>query len=419
MTAHLDPERLCRAPWLKSPALQRVFAALAATGKTSRAVGGAVRNTLLGELIDDVDIATAATPDEVIAAATSAGLTAIPTGLQHGTVTVVADHTSFEVTTLRRDVATDGRHATVAFTEDWALDASRRDFTINALYCDADGMLFDPLGGAGDLAPTRVRFIGDPRARIREDYLRILRFFRFSARYAEGALDPSGLQACAAERDGFSRVSAERVRSELLKILATSRAPDICRAMQSNGFLVPILGTAPSPLRLQRLIEIEAFAHLAVDHLRRLAALAIYPSNEIDELAHRLRLSNQERKRLDTVARAWGAARALVDTAGVKRMVYRHGREGFCDAMLVAWAGDACPTTSLPRRELLKFGETWRVPKLPISGPDVMALGVPAGPKVGSCLAAVEAWWQSHDFVPDRQACLDELARRINFGGQI
>jgi poly(A) polymerase len=414
VTAHLDVERLRRAPWLKAPALQRVFAALATTGKVSRAVGGAVRNTLLGEPIDDVDIATAATPDEVIAVAKRAGLTAIPTGLQHGTVTLVADRKPFEVTTLRCDIATDGRHATVAFTEDWALDASRRDFTINALYCDADGTLFDPLGGAVDLVPTRVRFIGDPRARIREDYLRILRFFRFSARYNDGTLDQAGQDACAAERHGFSRVSAERIRAELLKILATARAPDICRAMQASGFLVPILGAAPSPSRLQRLLEIETFTQVPVDPLHRLAALALYPSSDVSGLARRLRLSNDERKRLGTIAAAWGNARTLTDETSVKHMIYRHSPRGFNDTLMVAWAGDACPTTSRLKHDLLKFGATWRVPKFPIAGPDVMALGVAAGPTVGRCLGAIEAWWQTHDFSPDRQACLDELARRMS-----
>ena len=205
--------RLRSAAWLASPALARVFAALAGTGAQSRVVGGAVRNTLLCEPVDDIDIATAARPDAVIAAAARPRIAAHPTGLQHGTVTLVADGTAFEVTTLRRDVATDGRHATVAFTDDWAADARRRDFTINALYASADGTLFDPLGGAADLDPVRIRFIGDARERIREDYLRILRFFRFAARFGDGPLDATGLAACDAERPGLARVSTDACAS--------------------------------------------------------------------------------------------------------------------------------------------------------------------------------------------------------------
>ena len=223
---------LAGADWLARHQTQAVFDALAAKGFAARAVGGAVRNALLGRPVVDIDIATPARPEQVIEAARAAGLAAVPTGLEHGTVTVIAAHVPHEVTTLREDVETHGRHATVAFTDDWAADARRRDFTINALYCSADGEVFDPLGAYGDLGARRVRFIGEARERIREDYLRILRFFRLTAEYGAGPADAEGLGACVAERDGLARLSAERVRQEMLRLLAAPRAPELVRAMQ-------------------------------------------------------------------------------------------------------------------------------------------------------------------------------------------
>ena len=407
-----DLARLRDAPWLKTPAITRVFTALATTGKISRAVGGAVRNTLLEHPIDDVDIATAATPEQVLVAAKGAGLSAIPTGLQHGTVTLVADSIHYEVTTLRRDVTTDGRHAVVAFTDDWVLDASRRDFTINALYCDADGTLFDPLGGLSDLAPARVRFIGDARARIREDYLRILRFFRFSARYTEDAVDAEGLAACGLERAGLAHVSAERIRVELLKLLGHRRAPDICRVMQAHGFLVSMLGCVPSPGRLDRLQAIELALCREPDPLLRLAALALHPSGDAGPMARRLRLSGDERGRLAAICADWATVQAETGARADRRAIYRRGTAGFRDIALVAWAGSAKTHQDPDWPARMAMADTWPPPRLPLTGQDVMALGVPGGPAVGLALVALEMWWMEHDFVPDRAACLAELNRR-------
>ena len=410
MAAHLDHQQLRFAPWLQTTAIRRVFAALATTGATSRAVGGAVRNTLLGQPIDDVDIATTAKPEAVIAAAKAAGLHAVPTGLQHGTVTLVADGQPFEVTTLRRDVATDGRHAIVAFTDDWALDASRRDFTINALYCDSNGHLFDPLGGSVDLHPPRIRFIGDARARIREDYLRILRFFRFSARFGDGNADQIGLDACATERGGFSRVSAERVRVELLKLLVAPHAAQMCRTMQAYGFLVRILGTAPSIQRLQRLAAIESALNVPPDPIRRLAALALAPMGDANALARRLRLSGNERNRLKTIVAEWAHLLAAQTDADVRRCIYRRQSSGFSDAIFVAWAGSAADASDVTWRHRVAIASTWAPPKLPITGQDILALGGVAGPQVGTLLQSIEAWWLANDFAPNRAACLRELA---------
>ncbi len=401
------------APWLGTPGIRRVFAALATTGATSRAVGGAVRNTLLGHAIDDVDIATTATPEMVMAAAQRAGIAAHPTGLQHGTVTLVADGLTFEVTTLRRDVETDGRHATVAFTGNWAEDAGRRDFTINALYCDADGTLFDPLGGAADLSPTRVRFIGDARARIREDYLRILRFFRFSARYVTNGADAEGLAACGAERDGLARISAERIRVELLKLLATDRAASMCRIMQAHGFLSGLLGLAPAPGRLERMIAIEAAQQRVPDPILRLAALVIAPATDAGALARRLRLSGDERRRLVWIAADLGALAAPPDTGRMRRHIYTRGTDAARDTILAAWAASPASTGDAHWQSALDLAASWPPPALPITGQDVLALGVASGPAVGQQLAFLEAWWIAHDFAPDRATCLAELTRLV------
>ena len=266
---------LADADWLTREPTRTVFAALTAEGAQARAVGGAVRNALMGVPVKDVDIATTALPEEVLALAERAGLHAIPTGIEHGTVTVVADKTAFEVTTLRRDIETFGRHAKVTFTTDWREDAMRRDFTMNALYCDASGKVHDPLGGYGDLKAGRVRFIGDARQRIREDYLRILRFFRFGAQYGDAAApDAAGLAAAAAEKAGMAQLSGERIRSELLLLLAAPGAVAALRSMRDVGIIAPLLGVAGEVELVERLAAIEAALQRAPDAVLRLAALA-------------------------------------------------------------------------------------------------------------------------------------------------
>ena len=281
---------------------QAVFAALAAKGHAARAVGGAVRNALLGRPVVDVDIATTAKPEEVIAAAEDAGLSAVPTGIAHGTVTVIADRVPYEVTTLRRDVETHGRHATVAFTDDWAADARRRDFTINALYCSADGEVFDPLGGAADIEARRVRFIGDARERIREDYLRILRFFRLTAEYGVGAPDAEALAACVLERDGLRACRPSACARRCCACWLRRAGRSWCASMLDYGLLPLVLGLAPRPTLLQRLADLEAALAREPDAILRLAALAVEVPEDASRLADRLRLSNDERERLAHVA---------------------------------------------------------------------------------------------------------------------
>jgi poly(A) polymerase len=395
------PLRLAGADWLRRPQTQAVFAALAAKGHTARAVGGAVRNALLGRPVVDVDIATPAIPEDVIAAAKAAGLNAIPTGIAHGTVTVVADRVSYEVTTLRRDVETHGRHATVAFTDDWAADASRRDFTINALYCSADGELFDPLGGAPDIEARRVRFIGEPAERIREDYLRILRFFRLTAEYAEGPPDAAALAACVLERNGLTRLSAERVRQELLRLLVAPRGPELVRSMLHYGLLPTVLASAPRPTLLERLAALETALAAAPDAMARLAALAVEVPEDADRLAGRLRLANDERGRLAQMATHTPDVSPTAPEAAARAYLYAEGPTAYRDRVLIAWARSTDAPESQTWRARLALPERWQPPRLSIGGADVMALGIPAGPRVGELLRALEAWWIAGDFAAD------------------
>jgi poly(A) polymerase len=416
MTASPTPDRslrLASADWLTRQETQAVFAALAAKRHAARAVGGAVRNALLGRPVVDVDIATTARPDEVIAAAQFAGLSAVPTGIAHGTVTVIADRVPYEVTTLRRDVETHGRHATVAFTDDWAADARRRDFTINALYCGADGELFDPLGGAPDIEARRVRFIGDPRERIREDYLRILRFFRLTAEYAVGTPDVEALAACVLERDGIARLSAERVRQELLRLLVAPRGPELVRSMLDYGLLPLVFDAAPRPTLLQRLAALEAALACEPDAILRLAALAVEVPEDGDRLATHLRLSNDERVRLVRVAACAPDLGPAGSEAAARAYLYAEGAAAYRDRVLIAWARSGDAPDSQSWRARLALPERWRPPRFALGGADVMTLGVPAGPRVGELLRAVEDWWIAGDFAADAGGLRDHLQKLV------
>jgi poly(A) polymerase len=407
------PPSLAGSDWLESAETRAVFAALAARGFEARAVGGAVRNALLRRPVVDIDIATPARPEEVIAAAKAAGLTAVPTGIAHGTVTVVANHVPFEVTTLREDVETHGRHATVAFTGDWAADARRRDFTLNALYCGADGEVFDPLSGYADLADRRVRFIGEARARIREDYLRILRFFRLTAEHGAGAPDTEGLTACVREREGLARLSHERVRSELLRLLVAPRGPELVRWMLGYGLLTLVLPATPRPGLLDRLAAIEAGLGFAADGILRLAALAVEVAEDADRLRDCLRLSNDDHARLEH-AGARAAALGTVESEQAARAdLYAVGTAAYRDHTLLAWARSGADPDAPLWRDRYALPERWQPPRFPLKGDDVMALGVPAGPRMGKLLREVEAWWVGGDFKADEAALrakLHELA---------
>jgi poly(A) polymerase len=406
---------LAGAEWLKRPATRAVFAALTAEGAEARAVGGAVRNALMGTPVKDVDIATTALPADVMRLAAEAGLHAVPTGFEHGTVTVVAKHVPFEVTTLRKDIETFGRHARVTFTTDWTEDALRRDFTMNALYCGAEGTVHDPLGGYGDLKARRVRFIGDARQRIREDYLRILRFFRFLAQYGDGAEpDPDGLAAAIAEKAGLAGLSGERIRAELLMLLVAPGAFDAVRAMRNAGLTEPLLGVKGNLDRLARLVAIEGALGRDPDAVLRLAALALDKTEKTARLQERLRLSAAETAKLERA----NVGDAAFDPASAEReaqaFLYRHGVEAFVDGALMEWARSGDTPESAARAGRVRLPERWNAPELPVRGADVIALGVPAGPEVGRVIAAFEAWWIAQGFPTDRKlaaAKLGELVR--------
>ncbi|MGO4682902.1 CCA tRNA nucleotidyltransferase [Hyphomicrobium sp. 2TAF46] len=391
------------ADWLHAPALEKVFAALAKGGATTRVVGGAVRNTLIDRPVTEIDIATTALPDETARLARAAGLGAHPTGIDHGTITVVADGQPYEVTTLRRDVETDGRHAVVAFTGDWKEDASRRDFTINALYCDPDGTLYDPVGGLDDLRKRHVRFIGDAKQRIREDFLRILRFFRFSAQYGNGQIDPTGLAAAEELKDGIILLSAERVRAEMLKLLAAPNAPEVLAVMYKAGIVQLAIRTLIEPDRFARLSAIETALGETPDPITRLAALAVIHPGDETFLAEQLKLSNAEASRIATVFASEPGIDPETSEAVGRAALYKLGPENFKRAVLLAWARSEAPPSSQNWRARALLPDRWTAPKLPVSGSDVIALGIAPGPAIGNVLQAFENWWIGNNFPSDAE----------------
>jgi poly(A) polymerase len=415
----IRPAKLSGASWLSSSETQAVFAALAAHGFVARAVGGAVRNQLIGKPVDEVDIATTAKPEEIVAAAEAAGLKAVPTGIAHGTITVVSGGVPYEVTTLRHDVETFGRHATVAFTDDWEADARRRDFTMNALYCSADGELFDPLGGYPDLAARRVRFIGRAEERIREDYLRILRFMRFTAEYGSGDPDAASLGACVRERAGLTQLSPERVRQEMLRLLSLARAPEMVEVMRSYGLLAMVLPAVPRLSLLARIAGVEAALGLGPDPMLRLAALAVGLPEDAERLRARWRLSNEETARLLLMTGPSRDVAPNVPERAAKVCLYVEGAETFRNRVAMAWARSGDPLEDPGWRRRFALPERWKAPKFPIGGADVIALGVPAGPNVGMILSSLEGWWMGNDFAPDEtelRAKLRELVATLGNG---
>lgn len=395
------------AEWLRDASLQRVLAVLA-NGGAARVAGGAVRNALIGLPVADIDIATTHRPERVTELAKAAGFSVHPTGLPHGTVTVVAGgdgaREPFEVTTLRVDEETDGRHARVAFTDDWEADARRRDFTINALYCDAGGEILDPVGGYPDILARRVRFVGDPEARIREDYLRILRFFRFHARYGEGAPDAEGLAACTALKDGIARLSAERVRDELLKLLVAPGAPPTLAVMQEAGILPLVLPVAADLARFGRMAGTDARHALTPDAVLRLAALA--PG--IAGNAWRLRLSNAEQARLKALEDAGAPSPALREPER-KVVLYQLGSETWRDAVRLSWASNGKAGDDAGWLELLALPGRWSPPAFPVTGEDLLARGLKPGPEIGETLRRLEDWWVASGFAASKADLLSKL----------
>ncbi len=393
------------ASWLINPATQSVFSLLDDAGFCGRVVGGAVRNTLLGQPISDIDFAVTARPEQVIELARQAGIKSIPTGLAHGTVTLMVEGEAYELTTLRRDVETNGRHAVVAFTDSWREDAARRDFTMNALYVGAGGKVYDPLNGYSDLDKRRVAFIGRADARIEEDYLRILRFFRFYAQYGSGDIDHIGLEACIRGGHGLAQVSGERIHAELLKMLVAPNAAGAVQALYDSGLFLQIFQQVPRLHRFYSMIAIEKAFALKFDEVMRLAALFVAISEDVIGLDARLRLSKQERQKLGWFV-SWQDFDFLDDKA-LLEVLYYHGQDavyyGFLGYMLKR---QGAGLSGGFYRETLQRILGWQHPTFPLKGQDLIEVGVKSGKALGVQLRALERIWLDSHFSLSREELL-------------
>lgn len=399
--------KLGRADWLNEADTRAVMAAL---GAGARFVGGAVRNTLMGEPVSDIDIACVETPEKAKLLLEAKGIKVVLTGIEHGTITAVMPTRHYEITTLRVDVATDGRHADVAFTGDWLEDAKRRDFTVNALYADADGTLHDPLGmGVADLEARRVRFIGEADKRIAEDYLRILRFFRFHARYGKGEMDAAGLKACADAREGLKQLSGERVSAELLKILGADNAVPALRQMAAAGILPIVLPEASKLERFENLVEVEVNQLFTSDALLRLASLLDLDKAGVEALAARLRLSNKERARITAMLTDQTKIVAYLSIREVRKALYLIGVECFKDRVMLGWGADRKGHNTFQWRAMLAMADSWQKPVFPLTGQMIKTAGVPEGPEIGRVAREVEEWWIDADFTDDEFSIIERL----------
>lgn len=401
---------LNREDWLTSSATQKVIEALeTARAGSARFVGGCVRNALMGRPVDDIDIATQLTPEAVMTALQAAGIRAIPTGIEHGTVTAVCESVPYEITTLRRDVETDGRRAVVAFTEDWKEDAQRRDFRCNALYAEPDGTLHDPVGGGiEDAKLGRVIFIGDADERLREDYLRILRFFRFNAWYGAD-IDPDGLSACQRQKEGLRHIAAERIWKELHKLLFAKDPCAAVKAMEETGILSEVLPSAETADRLCRRVSLLNDAHIPPDAMHRLMTLIAPTEENAAAVSTSLRLSNAETSRLEAWVEAFQkiGEKPLSD-AEIFREFYRFGPDAVTDYLV--WRDPALDDmTPAKVTHLFKIAAKWLRPKFPLSGEDALKVGL-SGPAIGAALRDLEHGWIESDFSKSRNELLKDLS---------
>ena len=386
---------LSRARWLKEPSLQRVFALVAGAGGEARVAGGAVRNALLGEPIGDIDIATTLQPPDVMAAFKAAGLSVHPTGIEHGTVTVVVDHKPYEITTLRRDVKTDGRRAVVAFTDDWKEDALRRDFTINALYCDAAGKIHDYVDGYADIQRKRIIFVGAPQARIKEDNLRILRFFRFFAAYEKMTADSASLAACVRLKKGLLELSAERIAREMFKLLVGPKAVPVLKLMAKHNVLKLIVSHTD---------EFRVISRLPPDPLLRSYVLAKKP----ESLREAWRLSNNQARRIESLLQGTTLTPKLRENEQQK-LLYAMGSEAWRDSVYLAWAKSRASQTDQVWQKMLKLPSRWVPPSFPVTGRDLLDFGFPSGPDLGRELKRLEDYWTGTDFKSTKEELLESI----------
>lgn len=428
--------KLSSAGWLKEKNLTTMFEVLGTDNL--RVVGGCVRDTLIGKPVTDIDMATTLLPERVQEQLTKAGFKVLPIGIKHGTVAVVTDDRQYEITTLRRDIETDGRHAVVQFGTDWLADAERRDFTVNALYADAAGQVYDPLAAVGmsglaDLEARRVRFIGNPAQRIAEDYLRVLRFFRFHHRLCnnetdnatdnakDSTMDADGLAACQAaanQRDGLAHLSGERLRDELFRLLAMPQAVTALQQMarvEVLGFLLPLAAPAmPDYRRLTRLMDIEDNQLFRCDPLLRLGAL--WPNADAEnqathtaQLAQHLRLSKKQTARLTGMCSLPPDMVCYMSTREMRRMLYLRGQAAFRDCCQLAWAADPKERNAVQWRALLAMADSWQQPDFPLTGEMMKSAGVPEGPEMSRVYGEVEKWWIDSDFTEDVFSIIERL----------
>ena len=403
--------RRIEAAWLREGPLARLIGVLDRDGEEARVVGGAVRNALIGQPVAEIDLATTAVPDEVIRRAEAAGFKPVPTGIEHGTVTVVVEGAPFEVTTLRQDVETFGRRAKVAFGRDWKRDAERRDFTMNALSASPDGTVHDHVGGLADLEDRRVRFIGEPAQRIAEDYLRILRFFRFHAAYGNGGLpDAAGLSACIAARAGLETLSRERVRMEMLKLLVATHAVPTLAVMAEAGLAGTVLGGVPLLASFSNMMKLEGELALAPDPVRRLGALGVTIVEDAERLRERLRLANAEYERIASMADGWWRISSGLGEHDGQALIYRLGAQVYLDRVLLAWSRAWEEGVASERwRTFATLPARWTAPAFPLKAADLIARGVPKGPRLGAALRAAEEAWIAERFPLDKET-LAEVA---------
>lgn len=387
-----------------------MLSAIEAGGFEARVVGGAIRNSLLGRPVKDIDIATTALPDEIQALAQRNGFKSIATGIAHGTVTVICGATAFEVTTLRKDVCTDGRHAVVAFTDDWLSDASRRDFTINAMYCDRTGHVFDPVNGYADIEARQIRFVGVPEKRIKEDYLRSLRFFRFFAEYGHGAPDPLALRAIVQCRSGLQQLSGERIRQEFLKILIAPRAVDILQIMQEYGILAHILPVAPSLSHFARLCGSFPESQAVV----RLAVLSVHCAEDSERIAEQLRLSNAEAGFLKFFAQLLPQKNLSPNPVSGRRWYYQDGVAFFSARIQMMQSSSYSQLANPEWHNLHNLLQNWQLPTFPLSGGHIVAAGIQPGPDVGRILTDLKREWIESDFALTEDDLRSKLQQRLS-----
>ncbi len=398
--------KISQQSWMIAEETQRVMQALMEDGGDAKFVGGCVRNALANKPVLDIDIATPLKPDEVIDRLVRSKINYAPTGLKHGTVTAICEGKPFEITTLRKDVLTFGRHAEVAFTDSWMTDASRRDFTINAMFSNMEGDIDDYFGGIEDMRTGRVVFVGEPEKRIKEDILRILRFFRFYAYFGRGAPDRESLAACALLAREIPKLSPERIRQETLKTFEADRAAEVVRLMLVNGIITYFLPEATNVDALERLVDLETRYESRSFALRRMAGVVVTTDEGLPRLAQSLRLSNAQAQQIETMVVEHRSLSMNMPLGDARKLVYRFGND-MARSLLLLKAARGGEEGELGN--LYAQATSFRPPVFPLEGADILSLGWKQGPNIGVILSEMEAWWMDQDFEPGRTACLRKL----------